>query len=532
MAATRVAQLLRHWGWLVVVVALALALRLPHLSDRSIWYDEASSWQMSRYAWPELWRSVLLNVHQPLYYILLKGWMAVFGDSAAAIRGMSVFFGLITVVLMGLFGRELYLASAARRKGSVGSEEDPEARIFGLFVAMLVALSPVQVFASIEARMYSMGTAFAALGAWLLLRLLRSGGGPGWWAAYGFSLVGLLYSHHYGLFSVAAHVVFVGLCVLWLVGAGETESARRLAVSFGIVGVLAALAYMPALAILRAQSQRVLQDYWIQPLSWTTFATTFSQFVVPDHDDIPRSGGWIVLAVVIGASAILMVDGRRGEWFVMACSLLPMVGSACASAITTVWVGRYFRFAQLFVLAMVALAIWRIARPRPRLLMSAVACLAAGFLVANGSFWGRLDIPHNPGMRGAVASILRQIKPGESIVTTDIIQYTTAKFYVRAKAPIHLLEPPQGLFWGWHLIQPADLISLDELSRKRASGVWLIGTVAVPVIGPDWDWGDQSPVRTGHFSYYLALHRDIYIYHHKSPADDLFRSTVVGPEGD
>jgi mannosyltransferase len=532
MRPARAAQLLGHRGWLVVVAALALVLRLPHLSDRSIWYDEASSWQMSHYAWPELWRSVLLNVHQPLYYMLLKGWMGVFGDSAAAIRGMSVFFGLITVVLMGLFGRELHLASAARREGSVEGEVDPEARVFGLFVAMLVALSPVQVFASIEARMYSMGTAFAALGAWLLLRLLRSGGGPGWWAAYGFSLVGLLYSHHYGLFSVAAHFVFVGLCVLWLAGAGESEAAKRLAVSFGVVGVLAALAYLPALNILRAQSQRVLQDYWIQPLSWSTFSTTFSQFVIPDHDDIPRSGGWIVLAVVIGSAAILMVDARRGEWLVMAFSFLPMIGSACASAITTVWVGRYFRFAQLFVLAMVALATWRIARPWPKLLTSAVACLAAGFLFANGSFWDRLDIPRNPGMRGAVASILRQIQPGESIVATDIIQYATAKFYVREQAPIHLLEPSKGLFWGWHLIQPADLISLDEFGRERAGGVWLIGTVPVPVIAPDWDWGDQSPVQTGHFTYYLNLHRDIYIFHHKSRADDLSRSTVAGSRED
>jgi hypothetical protein len=39
-------------------------------------------------------------------------------------------------------------------------------------------------------------------------------------------------------------------------------------------------------------------------------------------------------------------------------------------------------------------------------------------------------------------------------------------------------------------------------------------------------------VRTGHFTYYLNLHRDIYIYHHKSPADDRSRSTIVGSKED
>jgi hypothetical protein len=52
------------------------------------------------------------------------------------------------------------------------------------------------------------------------------------------------------------------------------------------------------------------------------------------------------------------------------------------------------------------------------------------------------------------------------------------------------------------------------------------------VIAPDWDWGDQSPVQTGHFTYYLNLHRDIYIFHHKSRADDLSRSTVAGSRED
>src|SRR5947208_6804320 len=98
---------------LLLVVAAAVALRIPYLTERSLWYDEASSWQTARFPFPELMESVRMNVHMPLYYLLLKGWMSVLGESVAAIRGFSVAFGALTVVAMALFGRELYLASAA-----------------------------------------------------------------------------------------------------------------------------------------------------------------------------------------------------------------------------------------------------------------------------------------------------------------------------------------------------------------------------------------------------------------------------------
>ena len=145
----------------ISLATLALLFRLPYLTERSLWYDEASSWQTARFPLEELLESVRLNVHMPLYYLLLKAWMGAFGESVAAIRGFSVALGIATVLAMDGFGRELYRASA------VSSGDDPDrldarAGTFGLVLAALVAVSPCQVLASIEARMYSLGTVFAA----------------------------------------------------------------------------------------------------------------------------------------------------------------------------------------------------------------------------------------------------------------------------------------------------------------------------------------------------------------------------------
>jgi uncharacterized membrane protein YjgN (DUF898 family) len=57
-----------RWDWgLTAVAAVALAFRLPYLTTRSLWYDESSSWQTAKFSFPEMLRSVRLNVHLPLY---------------------------------------------------------------------------------------------------------------------------------------------------------------------------------------------------------------------------------------------------------------------------------------------------------------------------------------------------------------------------------------------------------------------------------------------------------------------------------
>jgi mannosyltransferase len=220
-----------RWDWgLAAVAAVALAFRLPYLTGRSLWYDESSSWQTAKFSFPEMLRSVRLNVHLPLYYTLLKGWMAVWGESVASLRGFSVLFGVLTVVAMGLFAGELYRASA------VGDDREAGRRRFARVVALLVAVSPFQAFYSAEARMYSLGTAFTAVGAWLLLRTLRDPArGRPWWA-FGAACAGLLYTHHYGLFTVAAWYLFLGLYAIWLLGAGERTEARAVVVGASKVG--------------------------------------------------------------------------------------------------------------------------------------------------------------------------------------------------------------------------------------------------------------------------------------------------------
>ena len=95
------------------------------------------------------------------YFLLLRGWVAAFGDSAFALRSLSACAGLAAVLGLYLFVRDLPSGPLA---GSTSWAGDP--RTAALLAAALLALSPFQARYGGEARMYALGTALAAFSAW------------------------------------------------------------------------------------------------------------------------------------------------------------------------------------------------------------------------------------------------------------------------------------------------------------------------------------------------------------------------------
>jgi mannosyltransferase len=502
--ATPKRQLRFDWG-LAAVTAVALAFRLVHFTERSFWYDESSSWQTARFDFPDMIRSVRLNVHLPLYYTLLKGWMAAWGESVASLRGFSVLFGSLTVVMMGVFAGELYRVSSA------GDGDEADRRRFARVVALLVAVSPFQAFYSAEARMYSLGTTFTAVGAWLLLRALRdpSKGRP-WWA-FVVACVGLLYTHHYGLFTVAAWYVFLGLYACWLVGAAARTEAR--AVGAGATKALAVVVtvYLPGIALLRAQVHRVRQDYWIPAMTWRIFSGTFSQFLLATHGfDFPI-GGWCVFGVLVLACFVTAARGRRGDGLVLVSAVMPMVFAAGVSTVQPVWHHKYFLFAHLFLLTALAAAVWKLTRRVPPARWVLVAILVGLLAVADVKFWEYLDVTHKTGVKGAIETILARRGSDEMIVTFDHHQYFPLKFYAKGRAEVRLVAPGPDLFWGWHLIRPDDLIEPDQLHDELRRGLWLVGKDPAPWKEPEL--AGAEPLERYEFGFYHSVHRRLFVFH-------------------
>lgn len=124
---------------------VALVLRVKGLGATNIWLDEANSWRVARLPWGAMLDNLRSSPLGPLYFVLLKLWMALFGDSEVALRAPSLIASILLIPVAYLIGVRVF----SRRAAVVG--------------AVLLTLSPLQLYFAQEARMYMPLTLFAAL---------------------------------------------------------------------------------------------------------------------------------------------------------------------------------------------------------------------------------------------------------------------------------------------------------------------------------------------------------------------------------
>ena len=86
------------FGFLVVLGAAA-ALYLYHLGFSDIWADEALTKAIIRHPLRDLLRLVADDFHPPLYFLALKFFTGVLGNTDRTIRLFSVLGALSTLVL-------------------------------------------------------------------------------------------------------------------------------------------------------------------------------------------------------------------------------------------------------------------------------------------------------------------------------------------------------------------------------------------------------------------------------------------------
>lgn len=136
--------------WLVLL--LGLTLRLINL-NQSLWLDEAITAQaVKNYSFGELIpRFSPGDFHPPLYYLFLKMWTNFFGYGEIVLRLPSVIFGVGAIFFVYLIGKKLF------------------SKRTGIIAAIFLAVNPLAVYYSQEARMYSLAMMLVAGAIWFLL---------------------------------------------------------------------------------------------------------------------------------------------------------------------------------------------------------------------------------------------------------------------------------------------------------------------------------------------------------------------------
>lgn len=78
----------------VLILLLAAFLRFHNLDAQSFWNDEGNSARLSERSLRLILEGTASDIHPPLYYVLLRGWRELVGESEFGLRSLSAFAGL------------------------------------------------------------------------------------------------------------------------------------------------------------------------------------------------------------------------------------------------------------------------------------------------------------------------------------------------------------------------------------------------------------------------------------------------------
>ncbi len=476
---------------LTVIVLTGLAIRTYQLADRSLWFDEAFSWRVIQFPLPEMIERVGRDIHPPLHFLLLKGWAAVFGDSAFALRSLSVLCGGLTIFGVYAFAVEAFGRSSLAAQ--TRSDFLARGRGIGLLAAALVAFSALQIRYSQEARMYSLATALAVFSSWTLFRALRPPSRLRLWLLYGMSALLLAYTHYYGLFTLAGQAVFVAVLLLvradWNGRRVLRDPAFRHAV---LAATIVFVGWLPWLSVFLRQLDQAGPEFISH---WDVARLCYNLFAVQDQffNTSPRRLHLLAAGFCILILVLLCYKARAAEWYLLWSAVAPLV---CALTVSAPLVLRYFIMAHLFLLLGLAVVVWRMPfRAERAVLIATTLMVFAGFYF---DYWRDLDAAHRPGTRGAAAFLHEHRRPGEPVLVSRSLFYFPLLHYTPDRAGYYLYGDgsPLPYFLGTAALTPEDLIFDEQVQALHSPRVWVVNLVgsyvgdrAVPVPAP---WVEKS----------------------------------------
>jgi hypothetical protein len=442
-----------------VCATLGAAVYLRFATSSALWLDEALSVNIARlplHAIPEALRQ---DGAPPLYYLLLHGWMKVFGTGDLAVRSLSGVFSVAALPLAWLAGRRI-----AGRAGAWAS-------------LVLLATSPFAIRYATEARMYAL-LAFLVLLGYLALSAALDEPAPGRLLAVAVVSGLLALTHYWALYLLAATA---GALALAARRRGQRRAAGRTLGALAAGGVL----FAPWLGTFLFQVRHTGTPWYAADMP--RILVTFLEDWSGPHPLEAR-----LLAIALFGLLVLglfghPLDGHRIELDlhgklrprgVAAVGIVALAGAVTASYVTQTAIAlRYTTVVlPLFVLAAGA-GFAALPRTSMRYLVLGVVA-ALGLLGARGIGDHRTDA-------GQVANVIRRAGSAGDVVgycpdqLGPPVDRLLGKRFEQFTFPA--LSSPRLVDWVDYVRrnqteEPASFV--DELLRRAAPGanVWLVSS--------------------------------------------------------
>jgi mannosyltransferase len=402
----------------LLIVAGGFALRLYGLGAQSLWYDETVSAYLASQSIPDLIAHTARDIHPPGYYLLLHVWTRLAGSSAFALAFFSLACGVLLIALT--------YALAHRLLG----------RGVALWSALLVAVSPYNLWYSQEVRMYTLGAVLGMLALWCALNVERNS----LTSAAGYALAAALglYVLYYFAFLLLALNLYI---ILSLLHRRQLQPLRTWLVAQAAVLIL----YLPWLSTAWRQATQPPVPAWraFIPLrivlleAWTALSLGQSVQVAYVWPLLILTGTLFLLGLIFRrtrprpTATSLPPDpgvGFSGQGLLAVYTFGPLALIYLASYIAPLYHVRYvFTYSPPFYVLLGAGLAWLARRIWP---LAAVA----GLVVLGGSAFSILQMHANPeyaadDFKSAVEFIAQHWRPGDVVLINAGYAYTGFAYY-------------------------------------------------------------------------------------------------------
>jgi uncharacterized membrane protein len=479
---------------------IALVLRVKGLGATDIWLDEANSWNVARLPWGAMMNNLRSSPLGPLYFVLLKFWMLLFGDSEAALRAPSLIASVLAIPVAYTIGVRVFSRRAA------------------LLGAVLLTLSPLQLYFAQEARMYMPLTLFAALYVLAYLRWRDATSGPGalvWYVVAGTVMA-------YTNIISATLILALNIDAFWLLAQrwrserkGETRDATtacgvtigRATIQWLIANAAITVAFLLYLLTVRfgaagasqgwrgalgfADSLRALFEYPLVALHGVYYYSHDFAAAATELQRYPSGPAFrrflelflvqpltlIVVVLVLGAGGVRILRGPRRA--IVLAVVVPLTIGMIVSVSQQLDLTRYFLFASPFLFLLLGYGLTRMAEDAgiaPATVALAVLVLTTAFGIRSYNRTDARDSDYRPVAKALAGDASRAsvilVQPPEAAEPLSYYlrnQHTAPVRVVPARAPITESLPRPGGERAWLVLDYRSHLYGDPPTALRDS---------------------------------------------------------------